>query len=96
MFSYNEILFQRKLSKKVEWRLYKWPPARPEVKLPESEILRNELKLLLCLLILFTLIFCLNLSIHSIYHFHHIQSITKLEPTLAMIQNIEEEQMISR
>ena len=38
VFSNNEILYQRKLSKKVEQRWYKWPPARLEVKLPESEL----------------------------------------------------------
>ena len=43
-FSYKKILFQRKLSTKnrIE-KIYKWPPARPEVKLPESEVLRNEI-----------------------------------------------------
>ena len=41
VLSYNEILFQRKLSIEMKWR-----PARPEVKLPEWELLRNELKLL--------------------------------------------------
>ena len=43
VFSYKEILFQHKLTKKITERRYKWPPARPEVKLPESELLRNEI-----------------------------------------------------
>ena len=43
-FFIQNILFQRKLSTKnrIE-KIYKWPPARPEVKLPESEVLRNEI-----------------------------------------------------
>ena len=38
VFSYKKKMsFQRKLSTKnrIE-KIYKWPPARPEVKLPES------------------------------------------------------------
>ena len=64
-FFIQNILFQRKLSTKnrIE-KIYKWPPARPEVKLPELELLRNEIKLLLCLLVFFTLIFTLNVYTH--------------------------------
>ena len=89
-FQTKEILFQRKLSTKnrIE-KICKWPPARPEVKLPESELLRNEIKLLLCLLVFFTLIFTLNvhtrLTIFIVYN-----PLLKLSLLLAMIQNIEE------
>ena len=64
-FHTKKILFQRKLSTKsrIE-KIYKWPPARPKVKLPESELLRDEIKLLLCLLVFFTLIFTLNVYTH--------------------------------
>ena len=62
-FFIQKILFQRKLSTKnrIE-KIYKWPPARPEVKLPESELLRDEIKLLL--LVFSTLIFTLNVYTH--------------------------------
>ena len=64
-FIQKNILFQRKLSTKnrIE-KIYKWPPARPKVKLPESELLTDEIKLLLCLLVFFTLIFTLNVYTH--------------------------------
>ena len=63
VFSYTKKMsFQRKLSTKnrIE-KIYKWPPARPEVKLPESELLRNEIN---CLLVSFSLIFTLNVYTH--------------------------------
>ena len=64
-FHTKKILFQRKLSTKNRTeKIYKWPPARPKVKLPESELSRDEIKLLLCLLVFFTLIFTLNVYTH--------------------------------
>ena len=61
----------------------RWHTFWSEVKLPEPELLRNELKLLLCLLIFFTLIFSLNLMytlnlVFSSYIIHYVLNLSLL------------------
>ena len=43
------------------WEFPPPPTPGPEIKLPESELLRNELKLLVCLLVFFNIFFKSNL-----------------------------------
>ena len=45
VFHTKRYYFNENCLKKIENSRYKWPPVTPEVKLPESELLRNEIKL---------------------------------------------------
>ena len=63
-FIQKKYYFNANCLQKIEQKRYMWPPARPKVKLPESELSRDEIKLLLCLLVFFTLIFTLNVYTH--------------------------------